>query len=35
MDFPIQRSKSVVIFVCLTLVFMFVYPLVMIISNKE
>ncbi|MBJ8110944.1 PH domain-containing protein [Bacillus pretiosus] len=35
MNIPIQRSKSVVIFVCLTLVFMFVYPLVMIISNKE
>ena len=35
MDFPIQRSKSVVIFVCLPLVFMFVYTLVMIISNKE
>ncbi|MBF7152935.1 PH domain-containing protein [Bacillus albus] len=35
MNFPIQRSKSVVIFVCLTLAFMFVYPLVMIIVNKE
>ena len=35
MNFPIQRSKSVVIFVCLTLAFMFVYPLVMIIANKE
>ncbi|WP_166703374.1 PH domain-containing protein [Bacillus albus] len=35
MDFPIQRSKSVVIFDCLTLVFMFVYPLVMIVTNKE
>ncbi|PHF02251.1 hypothetical protein COF76_05645 [Bacillus wiedmannii] len=35
MNIPIQRSKSVVIFVCLTLVFMFVYPLVIIISNKE
>ncbi|MDP7990624.1 PH domain-containing protein [Bacillus sp. MHSD_36] len=35
MNIPIQRSKSVVIFVCLTLVFMFVYPLVMIVTNKE
>ncbi|CUB10086.1 hypothetical protein BN2127_JRS1_01871 [Bacillus cereus] len=35
MNFPIQRSKSVVFFVCLTLAFMFVYPLVMIIENKE
>ncbi|MCW1940652.1 PH domain-containing protein [Bacillus anthracis] len=35
MNFPIQRSKSVVIFVCLTLAFMFVYPLVMIVANKE
>ncbi|AJG60615.1 hypothetical protein BCJMU51_4677 [Bacillus cereus] len=35
MNFPIQRSKSVVFFVCLTLAFMFVYPLVMIIANKE
>ena len=35
MNFPIQRSKSVVIFVCLTLAFMFVYPLVMIVTNKE
>ncbi|PKJ57393.1 PH domain-containing protein [Bacillus sp. SN10] len=35
MNFPIQRSKSVVFFVCLTLVFMFVYPLVMIGANKE
>ncbi|MED0872572.1 PH domain-containing protein [Bacillus mobilis] len=35
MNIPIQRSKSVVIFVCLTLVFMFVYPLVMIVANKE
>ncbi|MDH7998497.1 PH domain-containing protein [Bacillus cereus] len=34
MNFPIQRSKSVVFFVCLTLAFMFVYPLVMIIANK-
>ncbi|MCE7037295.1 PH domain-containing protein [Bacillus cereus] len=35
MNFPIQRSKSVVFFVCLTVAFMFVYPLVMIIANKE
>ena len=35
MNIPIQRSKSVVIFVCLTLVFMFVYPLVMLFANKE
>ena len=35
MNFPIQRSKSVVFFVRLTLAFMFVYPLVMIIANKE
>ncbi|KYZ66041.1 MULTISPECIES: PH domain-containing protein [Bacillus] len=35
MNFPIQRSKSVVFFVCLTLAFMFVYPLIMIIANKE
>ncbi|MDG0946284.1 PH domain-containing protein [Bacillus paranthracis] len=35
MNFPIQRSKSVIFFVCLTLAFMFVYPLVMIIANKE
>ncbi|OOZ89871.1 PH domain-containing protein [Bacillus cereus] len=35
MNFPIQRSKPVVFFVCLTLAFMFVYPLVMIIANKE
>lgn len=35
MNIPIQRSKSVVIFVCLTLAFMFVYPLVMILTNKE
>lgn len=35
MNFPIQRSKSVVFFVCLTLAFMFVYPLVMIVANKE
>ncbi|KXY22873.1 PH domain-containing protein [Bacillus sp. FSL K6-0067] len=35
MNIPIQRSKSVVIFVCLTLAFMFVYPLVMIVTNKE
>lgn len=35
MNIPIQRSKSVVIFVCLTLVFMFVYPPVMLFANKE
>ncbi len=35
MNFPIKRSKSVVFFVCLTLAFMFVYPLVMIVANKE
>ncbi|MED0933958.1 PH domain-containing protein [Bacillus mobilis] len=35
MNIPIQGSKSVVIIVCLTLVFMFVYPLVMIVANKE
>ncbi|MCU5470029.1 MULTISPECIES: PH domain-containing protein [Bacillus cereus group] len=35
MNFPIQRSKSVIFFVCLTLAFMFVYPLVMIVANKE
>ncbi|PEC19697.1 PH domain-containing protein [Bacillus cereus] len=35
MNFPIQRSKSVVIFVCLTLAFMFVYPLVMFFTNQE
>lgn len=35
MNFPIQRSKSVVFFVCLTLAFMFVYPLVMIVANKD
>ncbi|KAB7640945.1 PH domain-containing protein [Bacillus sp. B3-WWTP-C-10-D-3] len=35
MNFPIQRSKSLVFFVCLTLAFMFVYPLVMIVANKE
>ncbi|PEO09790.1 hypothetical protein CN562_20015 [Bacillus wiedmannii] len=35
MNIPIQRSKSVVIFVCLTLVFMFVYSLVMLFANKE
>ncbi|PFQ52253.1 hypothetical protein COK05_03385 [Bacillus cereus] len=34
MNFPIQRSKSVVIFVCLTLAFMFVYPIVMLFTNK-
>ena len=34
MNFPIQRSKSVVIFVCLTLVFMFIYPIVMLFTNK-
>ncbi|KWW53134.1 hypothetical protein AWW69_18635 [Bacillus cereus] len=35
MNFTIKRSKSVVFFVCLTLAFMFVYPLVMIVANKE
>ncbi|MGE7883242.1 PH domain-containing protein [Bacillus sp. NPDC094077] len=35
MNFPIQRSKSAVIFVSLTLVFMFVYPIVMFFANKE
>ncbi|MCU4998512.1 PH domain-containing protein [Bacillus tropicus] len=35
MNFPIKRSKSVVFFICLTLAFMFVYPLVMIVANKE
>ncbi|EJQ46845.1 PH domain-containing protein [Bacillus hominis] len=35
MDFSIQRSKSAVIFVSLTLAFMFVYPIVMIFTNKE
>ncbi|HDR6311906.1 TPA: PH domain-containing protein [Bacillus cereus] len=35
MNFPIQRSKSVVIFVCLTLAFMFVYPLVILFTNQE
>ncbi|GAB6491521.1 hypothetical protein OA45_02370 [Bacillus sp. UMTAT18] len=35
MNFPIQRSKSVIFFVYLTLAFMFVYPLVMIVANKE
>ncbi|ARJ24264.1 PH domain-containing protein [Bacillus sp. ISL-8] len=35
MDFPIQRSKSAVIFVSLTLAFMFVYPIVMLFTNKE
>ncbi len=35
MNFPIKRSKSVVFFVCLTVAFMFVYPLVMIVANKE
>lgn len=34
MNFPIQRSKSVVIFVCLTLAFMFIYPIVMLFTNK-
>ncbi|WP_088350231.1 PH domain-containing protein [Bacillus cereus] len=34
MNFPIQRSKSVVIFVCLTLAFMFIYPIVMLFINK-
>ncbi|OSX98083.1 PH domain-containing protein [Bacillus nitratireducens] len=35
MNFPIQRSKSAVIFVSLTLAFMFVYPIVMLFTNKE
>ncbi|EJQ15623.1 hypothetical protein CN941_18210 [Bacillus cereus] len=35
MNFPIQRSKSAVIFVSLTLAFMFVYPTVMLFTNKE
>lgn len=35
MNFPIQRSKSAVIFVSLTLVFMFVYPIIMLFTNKE
>ncbi|EJS73340.1 hypothetical protein CN425_21220 [Bacillus cereus] len=35
MNFPIQRSKSAVIFVSLTLAFMFVYPMVMLFTNKE
>ncbi|MDK3011398.1 PH domain-containing protein [Bacillus cereus] len=34
MNFPIQRSKSVVIFVCLTLAFMFIYLIVMLFTNK-
>lgn len=34
MNIPIQRSKSVVIFVSLTLAFMFVYTIVMIVANK-
>ncbi len=34
MNFPIQRSKSAVIFVSLTLAFMFVYPIVMLFTNK-
>ena len=34
MNFPIQRSKSVVIFVCLTLAFMCIYPIVMLFTNK-
>ncbi|MEB9682045.1 hypothetical protein BK742_33455 [Bacillus thuringiensis serovar pingluonsis] len=34
MNFPIQRSKSVVIFVCLTLAFMFIYPIVILFTNK-
>lgn len=35
MDFSMQRSKSAVIFVSLTLAFMFVYPIFMIFTNKE
>ncbi|MDM5236356.1 PH domain-containing protein [Bacillus cereus] len=35
MNFPIQRSKLAVIFVSLTLAFMFVYPLVMLFTNQE
>ncbi|PGO31368.1 hypothetical protein CN984_09585 [Bacillus cereus] len=35
MSIPIQRSKSAVIFVSLTLAFMFVYPIVMLFTNKE
>ncbi|HDR7793483.1 TPA: PH domain-containing protein [Bacillus luti] len=35
MNFPIQRSKSVVIFVSITVAFMFVYPAVMFLTNKE
>ncbi|CAM4001811.1 PH domain-containing protein [Bacillus paramycoides] len=35
MNFPIQRSKSSLIFVSLTLASMFVYPLVMFFINKE
>ncbi|MCU4824669.1 PH domain-containing protein [Bacillus cereus] len=34
MNFPIQRSKSVVIFVCLTLAFMCIYPIVMLFTNR-
>ena len=35
MSIPTQRSKSAVIFVSLTLAFMFVYPIVMLFTNKE
>ncbi|RWS43263.1 hypothetical protein EKA14_05845 [Bacillus mycoides] len=35
MNFPIQRSKSALIFVSLTLAFMFVYPIVMLFTNQE
>ncbi|PFD40928.1 hypothetical protein CN285_13305 [Bacillus cereus] len=35
MNFPIQRSKSALIFVSLTLASMFVYPIVMFFINKE
>ncbi|WP_242213580.1 PH domain-containing protein [Bacillus cereus group sp. BfR-BA-01383] len=35
MNFPIQRSKLAVIFVSLTLAFMFVYPLFMLFTNQE
>ncbi|KFN02799.1 hypothetical protein D0U04_04140 [Bacillus clarus] len=34
MNFPIQRSKSAVILISLTLAFMIAYPLVMLITNK-
>lgn len=34
MNFPIQRSKSAIIFVSLTLAFMVVYPIVMFFTRK-